>query len=99
MSDADILKAWDEGAAPIRPRDAAFRIAVLQKLEQRRFVRRMAQLATAGLTATVLFLAFAPDLARAAAAISPEAGFALLALALLAAPAWGLARAFKVRLV
>ncbi len=99
MNDADILNSWDEGAPAPAPRDAAFRMAVLQKLEQRRFARRMATMVAAGLAATILTLAFAPDLARAAAGIGPQAGLILLALALLAAPAWVLAKAFKLRLV
>ena len=79
MNDADILAAWDEGAPPART--AAFRIAVLQKLEARRVAQRLILLAGLVVAAT--------------------AALVLIALAAVAvgATAWGLLRAFSIKLI
>ena len=97
MNDADILAAWDEGAPPART--AAFRIAVLQKLEARRVAQRLILLAGLVVAATAALVLIAPQLDAAAQSVPANTGLIALAAVAVGAPAWGLLRAFSIKLI
>ena len=97
MNDADILAAWDEGAPPART--AAFRIAVLQKVEARRVAQRLILLAGVVVAATAALVLIAPQLDAAAQSVPQTTGLIALGVLSVGLTAWGLYRAFFARFV
>lgn len=95
--DARITAAWDGGPPP-PARDALFRIAIMERIERRRYRASLAILAALALIVTAAFRAVLPGLAGALhTATVPTGTFAGAALAIAAAcTLWGLNRVYRL---
>lgn len=93
--DARISSAWDGEPPPAR--DALFRLAVMARIERRRYHRNLVLVCALGLAGSILFWFALPRLMQEfTQTVSATSMLAIMVIAGLSAAAWGMNRVYKV---